>query len=199
MTAFRWTAGDGITELPRLNNGDHLAHVVNDRGQVGGHTTEFTDGGFLTSAFLWTEEAGMLSLNVPGAQSSLLSALAGQGMNNAGDIVGHGILADGSAQAVVWHVRTRPPTPQEAIDAIGDQIGTLTDNATLGEGEANALQAKLDAALARLDKGKPKEAANALHAFINQLEAMVKSGRLSAAEGEALVAAARAIIGQMQG
>jgi hypothetical protein len=149
---------------------------------------------FTTTAFLWTEEGGTINLGVPGAGITIPSGIPGHGMNTAGDVVGaFAIDPNGALEALVWHVRT----PREAVEEIADDVAGLIETAGVGEGEANALVSKLDAAAARLEKGKPAEAVNVLNAFISQVKAMVRSGRLSEAEGQALIDAARAIIAQL--
>jgi hypothetical protein len=79
-----------------------------------------------------------------------------------------------------------------------ETVSQLVASGVLDAGNGNALKTKLNAALASVNHGNPKAACNQLGAFINQVEAMLKSGRLPAVNGQALLGAAegvRAIIG----
>ena len=52
----------------------------------------------------------------------------------------------------------------------------------INKGQANALTVKLDGVLAQLDAGKPLPACNVANAFGNEVNALVKAGKLSAAQ-----------------
>ena len=49
-----------------------------------------------------------------------------------------------------------------------------------------------------MDKGKTKTALNVLNAFTNEVDAFVKSGKLTPEEGQALLDAVNAIIDQIK-
>jgi hypothetical protein len=70
----------------------------------------------------------------------------------------------------------------------------LVSAGTLSAGNGNALGAKLDAAIASLGRGNQNAATNQLNAFINQVNALVKAGRLPARDGQVLIDAANQII-----
>ncbi|HEV2147976.1 MAG TPA: DNA/RNA non-specific endonuclease [Longimicrobiaceae bacterium] len=84
-------------------------------------------------------------------------------------------------------------TPAQAVQRIMASVDGLVAAGDLTRGEGAALNATLDAARASADRD-PVAAANQLGAFINQVEALRGSGRLSAAEAERLIAAARRVI-----
>jgi hypothetical protein len=64
----------------------------------------------------------------------------------------------------------------------------------LNQGQANSLLSKLDAARRSRARGNDTAARNQLAAFINELEALKRSGRLDPATADALIAAARALV-----
>jgi hypothetical protein len=64
----------------------------------------------------------------------------------------------------------------------------------LSAGLKNALISKLLAAQAALDRGRTNAAINQLEAFINQVKALKKTGRLDATTADALIACAQTII-----
>jgi PKD repeat protein len=80
-------------------------------------------------------------------------------------------------------------TPQQGLANLQQQV-----NGVLNGGAANSLNAKLRAAGASLDRGNTTAAAGQINAFINEVQAAVQSGRLSQAQGDALIAAARRIL-----
>jgi hypothetical protein len=80
----------------------------------------------------------------------------------------------------------------------GDQVTLLNEDVDrLVAGNNKSLHSKLDAAMASLSAGNTNAAANQLRAFINEVEAMMRSGRLSATSGQALIAEANAILAQL--
>ncbi len=60
-----------------------------------------------------------------------------------------------------------------------------------------SLTDKLNKVLASIDAGLFKQASNQLNAFINEVEAAQKNGKMAAATAAALIAAANAIIGML--
>jgi DNA/RNA endonuclease G (NUC1)/PKD repeat protein len=80
-------------------------------------------------------------------------------------------------------------TAQQGIAGLIAQVDGMVSG-----GAANSLDAKLRAASASLDRGNTAAATGQLGAFINEVRAMVQSGRLSQANGDALIAAAQRIL-----
>ncbi len=76
--------------------------------------------------------------------------------------------------------------PAVAIARAGAMIDDLVESGVLSGGHANALSSKLDAALKQVDRGNEGAATGQLGATLNQLDALVRSGRLGAAEAEAI-------------
>ena len=64
-------------------------------------------------------------------------------------------------------------------------------------GEKTSLTAKLQAALGYLQVGDTADAIAALQAFINEVNALVNSGRLTTADAEPLISAAEGIIAEL--
>ena len=79
-------------------------------------------------------------------------------------------------------------TPLQALGKIGTYLQGLTD---LKEGQKNSLQAKVDAAAASYQRGDIGAACNQLNAFINEVDADQKAGRLTTAEAGNLTDLAR--------
>jgi len=74
----------------------------------------------------------------------------------------------------------------KALDQANLLVGTLATNTGLNAGESNALLAKIDAAQKQLAIGNATPAANQLRALLNQLDAMVGSGRITDADATPL-------------
>lgn len=88
-------------------------------------------------------------------------------------------------------------TPEEAISALIADVDALVASGALNKGQGNALKAKLNAALASLEKGHTAAAVNQLQAFVQQVNAFILGGTLTLAEGLALLEAVGEIIAQI--
>lgn len=127
-----------------------------------------------------------------------LSATNAGGTGNATLVLTIGAAAD-----------TTPPTlllpgdqVVEAASAAGavvtftaDAIDSGQPSSLFSAGEKNSLTAKLNAAAKSLEKGNHTPAKNQLGAFTNHLEAMTKSGRITAAQAQPFIDTANRISG----
>jgi DNA/RNA endonuclease G (NUC1) len=77
-------------------------------------------------------------------------------------------------------------TPQQGLEPAVGMIQQLASVGKLDAGNANSLGSKLDVAQRQLLKGNSTTGANQLSALLNEIGAMVRSGRLSAADAEPL-------------
>ncbi|MEK6371813.1 MAG: hypothetical protein AABO58_03880 [Acidobacteriota bacterium] len=77
------------------------------------------------------------------------------------------------------------------------QTSGVAANNGFNQGERTSLVTKVIAAIASVQRGHEKTAANNLGAFINEVEAMERSGRLPSADADALINSANAIIAQL--
>ncbi len=84
--------------------------------------------------------------------------------------------------------------PVAVTKALIDDVGELVSDGMLTGREGAALRAKLESALAAIDTGRNRPAANKLNAFVNQVDALVRSGRLSSSQGQTLVDLAQGVI-----
>ncbi|HEX9611223.1 MAG TPA: DNA/RNA non-specific endonuclease, partial [Gemmatimonadales bacterium] len=73
-------------------------------------------------------------------------------------------------------------------------VDRLVEDGMLNSGDANSLIVKLEAAAVQLDRGNPKSGVSQLDSFLNELAALVRAGRLSAADAEPLRVAVRSLI-----
>jgi hypothetical protein len=96
-------------------------------------------------------------------------------------------------------VFTLATTPGQMIPALESIVTALVNTGVVLPAQGNSLQAKLDAALSAVDRGNAKAAAGSLGAFINQVNAFIQSGRLTAAQGESLIDQATAAIDALGG
>ncbi len=87
MRAFSWTRAGGMIPIPPLPGGENSssnARAVNNAGQVVGRSG--VAGG--SHAFLWTSAGGTIDLGVLGSSASITPYAIGNGINNAGTVVG---------------------------------------------------------------------------------------------------------------
>ena len=92
-------------------------------------------------------------------------------------------------------VSPRPIDAQIAL-LIGD-VDALVAAGALKAGPGNALDSKLDAARRAYLRGDLQTARDDLNDFISQVRALVKPGRLTAEQGNALIAEAQSILSQL--
>ena len=86
-------------------------------------------------------------------------------------------------------------TPAQAINTLIGQV--ISPSLGFSNGEKTSLTAKLQAALGYLQVGDTADAIAALQAFINEVNALVNSGRLTTAAAAPLISAAEGIIAQL--
>jgi YVTN family beta-propeller protein len=79
-------------------------------------------------------------------------------------------------------VAVTPKTETCTIEALQDDVEALVAAGKLSQAASHALSVKLEAALRLLQRGETKAAGNVLGAFLNQVEALTRSRRLSDAD-----------------
>jgi len=77
-------------------------------------------------------------------------------------------------------------SPAAGVQSAIALVNQLVTAGKISSGNGNSLTQKLEAALKQIEAGKTTPAVNQLNAMLNELDAMVKSGRLSAADAEGL-------------
>jgi predicted outer membrane repeat protein len=85
-------------------------------------------------------------------------------------------------------------TPDSAATNLSTQISALTQSGTLTANQAAGLTSKLQAAAQSLDIGNLTPGVNQLSAFINQVNAFVKSHKLTTAQAQPLIDGANQLI-----
>ncbi len=93
---------------------------------------------------------------------------------------------DGLVDTAYVNVNVTQVTPVQGAGQVRGAITALLDGGVINRGQATSLTAKLDALEASLARGQADVAANQLGALRNEVEAMLRSGRLTAAQAEAL-------------
>ncbi|MFY9820782.1 MAG: CSLREA domain-containing protein [Thermoanaerobaculia bacterium] len=84
-------------------------------------------------------------------------------------------------------------TPQEQIAALTGQVKALVTAGALTPSNAKPLLNTLDNAAKHLDKGQVKQTCQELGDFIQKVNGDIQTGKLTAADGQALITAANAI------
>ncbi len=80
------------------------------------------------------------------------------------------------------------------LAVLKQRILSLTAAGALSSGESNSLLAKLQSAFGRIEDREVIPALNSIHAFANEVNAFVRSGILTAAQAELLLAGANGIL-----
>ena len=91
------------------------------------------------------------------------------------------------------------PSAEDSIVGLIEQVRQLIGPpGPLNGGQGNSLIKKLEAALDQLGKGNVTPAINKLEAFVNEVEALIRSGRLTEAQGRPLVLVAQRVIAALR-
>src|SRR6266516_388591 len=185
--AFFWD-GTTMRDLGTLGGKNSIGEALNAAGQVAGRSTTASGD---QHAFFW-DGTIMRDLGTLGGNLSVGGAL-----NDASQVAGYSTTASGDRHATRWTVTLRPATPTEEIQIIRTAVNNLVTGGNLGQGQAMGLLAKLDAATRQLNSGKVQAARNILQALIQQVQAFISEGILSAADGQPLIDAAQSAINQL--
>lgn len=78
-------------------------------------------------------------------------------------------------------------TPVQGLGIASSAVSALVSNGAINSGNGKSLEAKLDAASAAIERGNVAAANGQLGALLNEIQAMVGSGRLSAADAQPIV------------
>ena len=81
----------------------------------------------------------------------------------------------------------RVQSPRDQVNIMIAWLRELRDNGVLNGGEFNALEKKLLEGLNHFEKSQVKPGVNVVQAFTNQVNALVRSGRLSISDGKKLI------------
>lgn len=108
-------------------------------------------------------------------------------------------IADGDGGVGVRSATVTVRTAAHAVGGLRATVAALAADGALASGTAASLLAKLGAAEQSLGRGDVGAAAGQLRAFVEEVRALVSAGRLSAAEGDALIAAAQRILRSIGG
>ena len=212
---FLWDAGTGLTQVTN-SAADSVATALSEDGSrlalssfadLTGANADGNQEVFLydtaTGAFTqvtdttgpdpWAVWSDAPAMTADGTRLAVLSTA---------DLTGTGSNADGSPElflVTVGKVAEPPaaPTPAEQLAALTADVKALVAAGKLKPSQASGLLNKLKVARKHLDAGRPAKAAQMLKAFVKQVEAFVKAKHLPAADGAALVSAARGLIDEL--
>ncbi|HUF51754.1 MAG TPA: PKD domain-containing protein [Longimicrobiales bacterium] len=155
---------------------------------MGGETyhgaTSFTDVGQddpWTATVNYGDGSGTQALALAGWSMTLAHTYANPGVYTVRVTVTDAGGASSQSAAVVTVL-----SATQSIDRLGSSLNALVAAGKLRSSDIRPLNALLSAAQQQLDRGNRTPAFNQLGAFIHRVEAMMKSGRLSAADGNAL-------------
>jgi uncharacterized membrane protein len=142
--------------------------------------------------FVWTNPAEGAILLPVAAGTSPASYYTPHAAGNF--IVGNAILDSGFPEALRWEVTVTPLSNDGPIGDLRDHVGGLAQTGAINRGEANALDAKLAAALVQCEHGNENAGRSQLEAFINHVRALMRAGQIDATTGQALIAEAETIL-----
>ena len=192
-----WTPTGGgsfvVTELGTFGGIESHAMDINDAGFVVGWSR---NASFLDNTFFW--QSGTFTALPPGPYAitspTALTNLSG----NLVRVVGASTHPTTASRAALrWDVTVSDVTEQGCLAQLIQLVEQMRADGELSAGEAKSLLAKLDAAARQFDAGKIAPTRNLLHAFINEVNALVASGRLSATDAQPLIDAANCVLASL--
>jgi probable HAF family extracellular repeat protein len=184
--AFLTTATSTMQDLGTLGGTFSSASWINNSGQIVGNST--TAGDSAVHAFIY-QNGTMTDLNTLIPSNSGWVLFGATSINDLGQIVG-----TGQFNGVDAAFRLDPP----GSTGVNILLSELTNSSLpLTGGEISSLSSKLNAALASISKQNVNSAQGQLNAFINQIQALVNSARLSSSDAASLIAGAQNIISNL--
>ena len=176
LGGYLWNADVGFLQrnLKLPGSTDTRRLLLNDLDFVAGTSFQLYVG---KKNFLWTPTYGYQVIDTEIAQDI-------EGMT------GLYAIAEGMTR---YTIILPPATPEEAVDDLIEDISLLADTGAIGSGEEASLESKLNSATSLFADERVGPACNMLNAFVNQVEARVRSGSMDAAVGADLIAAVEGI------
>jgi hypothetical protein len=194
ITALAYDARDAydfdtfaVTVLPPLAADDAYVGVedtplvVSAPGVLGNDT----DAGVHRSVTIVTDPSHGLLTAAPDGSFTYVPDPNFFGTDRFTYVVDHDGLATTGVATVTLTVEEL--TTQEELDQLAQECEALEAAGSLTPGQANACQSTLGAAAAAAESGNLTAACNQLAAFLNRVDALVRSGALGSAEGSVLV------------
>jgi uncharacterized membrane protein len=177
FSAFCWSEETGTV---RVDLGSQLgfAQDINDAGHIAGN--HYLADGSVRAVF-WSKETGPIDLPpLPGGATSVSF-----GMNGHDVVIGNSLAADGTEHTVIWRVRV-PASAGTVLGSLTNEVESATFGGHGDVGVGRSLLAKLAAVGAAMRKGQSTAAIHQVGAFVNQVEALHRSGRLAGATADSL-------------
>jgi uncharacterized repeat protein (TIGR03803 family) len=121
---------------------------------------------------------------------------AGVTMDGSGNL--YGTTFNGGSSGFLGTVfKITLQTPQQAIQAIINQVNSLSSQGALNSGQTGSLVTQLQNAIKMINARKIKGAIGSLQSFITEVNDLANSGVLSSSQAAALIGAANSVIAQV--
>ena len=167
------------TTTPSATNVPSVPHLMLKLGITGGNSVAVFSSGYLADGPAPSIYYTAFLANSPGFGTASASTLGSAGGGQAISSVGHALV--------------RPTSPAAIAASLVSQIQTLASNGSLATDQATGLIDKLNALISSLNRGNKNSSCGQLAAFVNQVNALVRTRALSAATGAQLIASATRI------
>ena len=209
---YTFSAAEVALVLSRGPNSIRVFLQADASGLPGGVIEEISVGGLAPTPSVITATSQLSPLLRSGSPYWLTvvagadGVLAGWQWNSIGDVSGTTFAGtQGGSPAGPWglnpspstrgafQVNGTPLTPQVAIQLLMDKVRTFVSEGLLSQDQGNGLTDKLTAAIQSLNGGRANAACNQLTAFVNQVNALIKAGKLSEGTGQGLIDTAESV------
>ncbi|UCH88022.1 MAG: HAF repeat-containing protein [Thermoplasmata archaeon] len=181
--------GKDMIDLGVISGPSGTARFINDKGVIAGDYLTDTGEG---RNFIWTEQYGNIELpNIGGTRSWVYD------LNENNQILGYAQTATLESHAIQWTLTI--PQPEDPVSSIREEIDEIISTGDLGANEANAFNGPLTGAEHQIEKDNTAAAINGFNAFINQVEAFNKAGKISNEDAATLIGMANEAIAALGG
>jgi probable HAF family extracellular repeat protein len=189
-----------LVELPSLAGRFANAYDINDDGYAVGYAESTVDGP--SHAVLWTPDGKIVDLGVPdGYEESFAWAI-----NKDGWIAGYSqrtVIIDGDdetiSSATLWRITEsktpEPPTIEELLELLRDEIRDLREEGSLNRGQARSLLVRVWLTKRWLERGRERRAIRSLQVMAWHVWVYTRVGILTRDESKPLFE----LIGQILG
>ena len=191
---------DDTNEFINPNNAAPISNAGPDQTVTVGETAQFDGAGSSDPDFNTLNYSWMIISSPAGSMASLSDRFIVNPIftaNLPGDYIIELIVNDGLVDGPPDQVTLTVLSAQDALNIVVTNIEELVNLGILNNGNGNALIGKIEGAIDKMLKGNITAASNNLQSFINQVNAFIASGKLTQAEGQALIDATSGIIDLM--
>jgi hypothetical protein len=159
--------------------GEAYTYDLNSAGHAAGSILADTVGAYFT-AVVWRTPSDRIALPVPAGVHVEATHL-----NDTGFVAG-AVYGTTATIPIAWLPVSAPPNPSQSLTGLSSSLATFIQNGLISPNDGRGLTASISATGSLLAAANTRAAKNTLAALSNQVDALVRSGRVSQSTATAL-------------